>query len=150
LKCTWVLGVLLAERVREPVGELVGREGDDAVARRRMRQRGGRRLQRGERQDEDALWRRRAERHARAAEAAIEQQLDDQPAEGVADQHGRLVELADQRLVVVDDLGQAEARELVGVAAELLDVAVLARPLWHGDREAALAEVVLEVLPAAR
>src|SRR3954447_19758880 len=143
-------GVLLAERVREPVGELVGREGDDAVARRRMRQRGGRRLQRGERQDEDALRGRRAERHARAAEAAIEQQLDDQPAEGVADQHGRLVELADQRLVMVDDLGQAEARELVGVAAQLLDVAVLARPLWHGDREAALAEVVLEVLPAAR
>ena len=43
-------------------------------------------------------------------EAAVEQQLDDQAAERVADQHRRLVELADQRRVVVDDLGQAEAR----------------------------------------
>jgi hypothetical protein len=32
--------VVLPERVREPVGELVGRQGDGAVARRRMRQRG--------------------------------------------------------------------------------------------------------------
>ena len=73
------------------------------------------------------------DRHARAAEAAVEQQLDDQAAEGVADQHRRLVELADQRLVVVDDLAQAEARELVGVVAQLLDVAVLARPLGRRD-----------------
>jgi hypothetical protein len=68
----------------------------------------------------------------------------------MADQHGWLVEFADQRLVVVDDLRQAEARERVGVAAELLDVAVLPRPFGSGDREAALAEVLREVLPAAR
>jgi len=50
---------------------------------------------------------------------------------------------------VVDDLGQAETGELLGVLAELLDVAVLARPLGSGDREAALLEVVGEALPAA-
>ena len=40
----------------------------------------------------------------------------------------------DQRLVVVDDLAQAEAGELVGVLAQLLDVAVLARPLGRARR----------------
>jgi len=59
----------------------------------------------------------------------------------VPDQDGWLVELADQSRVVVDDLGQAETGELLGVLAELLDVAVLARPLGSGDREAALLEV---------
>ena len=54
-----------------------------------------------------------------AAEPAVEQQLDDQPAERVADQHRRLVELADQLLVVVDDLGQAEPGDVVGVLAQL-------------------------------
>ena len=63
---------------------------------------------------------------------------------------GGSVERADERGVVVDDLLQAEAGELVRVLAELLDVAVLARPLGRGDGEAALAEVVLEALPAAR
>ena len=85
------------------------------------------------------------ERDAGAAEAAVEQQLHDQAAERVADQHGRLVERPDQRLVVVDDLVQAEPGELVAVGAELLDVAVLARPLGRGDGEAALAEVLREV-----
>ena len=93
-------GVLLAERVREPVGELVGREGDDAVARRRMRQRGDHRLQRRERQDQDALRRRRAERHTRAAEAAIEQQLDDQAAEGVAQRPARAAGQASRHSVL--------------------------------------------------
>ena len=43
-----------------------------------------------------------------------------------------------ERVVVVDDLLQTEAGELVGVLAELLDVAVLARPLRRADGEAAL------------
>jgi hypothetical protein len=67
----------------------------------------------------------------------------------VADQHGRFGELADQCVVVVDDLGQAEARELLGVAAELLGVTVLAWPLGSGDGEATLAEARGEVLPSA-
>jgi hypothetical protein len=67
----------------------------------------------------------------------------------VPDQHGRLVELADQPLVVLDDLRQAEPGEIAGVPTELVDVTVLARPLGSRHGEAALAEVVGEVLPAA-
>jgi hypothetical protein len=67
----------------------------------------------------------------------------------VADQDGRLVRCPDERVVVVDDLLQAEAGELVGVLAELLDVTVLAGPLRCADGEAARAEVVAERLPAA-
>ncbi len=77
-------------------------------------------------------------------------QLDDQAPEGVADQHRRLVERADLLLVVVDDLRDAEALELVCLRSQLLDVPFLARPLGSGDGEPALPEVVGEVLPASR
>src|SRR5712691_1412924 len=66
----------------------------------------------------------------------------------MTDQHRRLVELADQRLVMVDDLLHAQTRRLLGSRAHLLDVAVLARPLRRRNGEAALAEVVGIVLPA--
>ncbi len=68
----------------------------------------------------------------------------------MTDQHRRLLQLANQRLVVVDDLGQTQTRQLLGILAELLDIPVLARPLRRGHGEAALAEVVGEVLPASR
>ena len=92
--------------------------------------------------------RRGAERDARASESAVEQELDDQAAEGVADQHRRLLERTDLLLVVVDDLRDAETFELVCLRSQLLDVALLARPLGSGDGEPALREVVGEVLPA--
>src|SRR5262249_47376201 len=92
----------------------------------------------------------RAHRHSSSAETAIEQQLDEQTAVGVTDQHGRLDELADDSLVVVDDLGDTEPPQLFGVLADFLDVAVLAPPLRRRDGEAALAEVLGVVLPAAR
>src|SRR3954471_24623146 len=141
--------LLGAEGVHKTVGELLERQRDDSVPRRGMRERRGGRLQRRERQDEDALGRRRAERDAHTSDATVEEQLDDQAPEGVADQDGRLVELADQRLIVVHDLGQPETRELVDVVSEILHVADLAGPLGSGDREAALSEVVGEGLPAA-
>src|SRR5256714_6757690 len=105
-------------------------------------------LQRRERQHEDALRGRRAHRDAGPAETAVEQQLDEQPAVRVADQHGRAVELADQALVVVDDLGDAEAGRVVRGLAHLLDVALLARPLRGGDVVALLPEEVAVGLPA--
>src|SRR5262249_5621472 len=92
---------------------------------------------------------RRAHRHTGAAETAVEQQLDEQAAVGVADQHGRLLELADQGRVVVDDLLDAEPGRLLRRGANLLDIALLARPLRRRDGEAALTEVVGVVLPAA-
>ena len=99
-------------------------------------------------QDEDALGRRGAHGDARPAETAVEQQLEDQSSERVADEDRRLVERADLLLVVVDDLVEAEALDLLRVFAELLDVAVLARPFGRGDGEASALEVVGEVVPA--
>ena len=138
------------ERVHEAVGELLERERNDAAPRRRVRERRRGGLERREREDEDALWRRRAHDHPGETEAAVEQQLDDQAAERVPDQDGRLVECTDLLLVVVDDLLEAEALDLFGVLSQRGDVAVLTRPLRGGDREAALLEEPGEVLPAVR
>src|SRR5436305_8939328 len=68
----------------------------------------------------------------------------------MADQDRRLVERTNLRLVVVDDLVQAEPLELSGCFAQVVDVSPLARPLGRGDLAALVAEVVGEVLPALR
>src|SRR5215204_3955799 len=120
------------------------------VLRRRHGERRRRGLEGREREHEDPLGRRRAEPNACPPETAVEEQLDDEAAEGVADEHGRLVERADLLLVVVDDLGDAEPLELVRLRSQLLDVPLLARPLGCRDGKAALVEVVGEVLPAPR
>src|SRR5262249_27399428 len=103
-----------------------------------------------EREDEDALGRRRAHRHPRPPETAVEQQLDDQAAEGVADQDRRLRKRLDQRRVVIDDLVEAKTLQRLGALALLLDAGRLPRPLGRGYVEAALREVALELLPASR
>ena len=143
-------GILGREGVDEPVRELLERQGDHAVTLGRMGEGRRARLQGRERQLQDALRRRRAHRHTGAAVAAVEQQLDEQTAVGVADQHRRLVELCDQRGVVVDDLGDPQPGGVVRRFSHLLDVSDLARPLGRRDGEAPRAEVVDVVLPAAR
>src|SRR5256886_1434763 len=139
--------VLRRERVHEGVRELVEGQRHDPMPPRRVGKRRRSGLQRRERQHEDALRRRRAERNTRAPEAAVEQQLDEEAAVGVADQDRRLVEPPDELLVVIDDLGHAEALDRVCLLAELLDIGGLPGPLGHGDVEALL-EVAGVVLPA--
>ena len=90
------LRVLGRERVDETVRELLERQVDDAVPRRWVRERRGRGLQGRERKHEDPLGRRRTHRHSRAAETAVEQQLDEQPAVGVTHQERGLGQRADQ------------------------------------------------------
>jgi hypothetical protein len=68
----------------------------------------------------------------------------------VADQHGRLVELTDQLLIVVDDLRHAETLDLPGRFTKLLDIAVLPGPLRGREVVPALLEVRHVVLPASR
>src|ERR1700733_13188160 len=51
---------------------------------------------------------------------------------------------------MVHDLLHAEPGRRSSVVTDLLDVALLARPLRRGDGEAAFREVVLVVLPTAR
>src|SRR5207249_4103245 len=65
-------------------------------------------------------------------------------------QHRRLVEVANQLLVVTHDLVQAETGELIAALAQLLDIAVLPRPLGGRDVKPTSSEVVREVLPAPR
>src|SRR3954451_18654221 len=142
--------VLRRECVHERVRELLGRERHDTMPLRRMSESGRRRLQCREREHEDPLGRGRAHRDTGPPEAAVEEQLHEQPAVGMPDQHRRLIEFANQTLVVIDDLGDAEARRLLRAVTDLRDVAVLARPLRCGHREAAPSEVLEVVLPAAR
>jgi hypothetical protein len=68
----------------------------------------------------------------------------------MADEDRRLVELVDELGVMVDDLLETKAFELVGLGAKLFDVTLLARPFGRGKVVAALREVVGEVLPAPR
>jgi hypothetical protein len=56
---------------------------------------------------EDALRRGRVDGDPGRPEAAVEEQLDEERAKRVADEDRRLVELADDPIVVVDDLGDA-------------------------------------------
>jgi hypothetical protein len=80
-------------------------------------------------------------------EPAVEQQFDDEAAVGMTDQHGRVVECADLRLVVIDDLGQAETLDPLGVFALRLDAFLLARPLARRNLVAPALEVLGERLP---
>ena len=59
-----------------------------------------------------------------------------------------MLERPDLRLVVVDDLCQAEARDRVRRLAQLFDVTLLAWPFGGGDVIAPLAEVLGERVPA--
>src|SRR5436309_11161058 len=67
----------------------------------------------------------------------------------MADQHRGMIELAYELLVVVDDLLDSEAGGRFGGLADLLDIAMLARPLGRRYREPSLSEVVGVVLPAS-
>ena len=141
-------GVFGRERVHEPVRELFESQWHDAVPLRRMGQRRCCGLERREGQHEDALRRCGAHRHAGSSKATVEQQLHDEAAERVSDEDRRLLERLDLTPVVVDDLGQTEALELLRSLSQLLYVSVLAWPLGSGDGEPSVAEVVGEVLPA--
>jgi hypothetical protein len=74
----------------------------------RVAQHGKGDLEGGERQHQDALDRRGVNGHPGGAQPAVEQDLGEQPAEGVAHDDRRLVQIADDGVVVVDDLGHAQ------------------------------------------
>src|ERR1700730_7426605 len=62
----------------------------------------------------------------------------------------RAVQLPNDRVIVVDDLGDAEPGDLVGVLAEVLDAALHAGPRGSDDLVALLAIAIDPVLPAQR
>jgi len=97
---------------------------------------------------EDALRWGRVDGDPGRPEPAVDEELDEEPAEGVANEDRRLVERADDALVVVDDLAQPEAGDRLLVLAKLLDVPFLPRPFRRRGRVAAPLEELLEALPA--
>ena len=70
----------------------------------------------------------RVDRHACSAKVAVQQDLDDQPAEAVPDESRRRAESADEMAVVSGDVGHAETGDPRWVAAEFPDTAVQAGP----------------------
>ena len=102
------------------------------------------------RQAQHALYLRRRDGDRGRTEAAVEQQFGDQAAEGVPHDHRRGVEAADDPVVVVDDLGDAETVHDGRVATEGLDLALHAGPGRREDLVSALLETRLPALPAAR
>ena len=88
---------------------------------------------------------------ASGAQAAVEQDLRHQSAEGVAHDDRRRVEAADDRLVVVGDLLEAEALQRRGVLADRLHVAVVdSGPAGGEHGVTATLEALLPALPAQR
>ncbi len=80
--------------------------------------------------------RRRVDRHAGAPQAAVEQVLDEHAAGRMADEDRLLRALADDVAIMVEDLGDAERRELlVRLVAQLLRRAVVIGPVGRDDGE---------------
>ena len=97
--------------------ELLGRQRSFLLQIRRVAQRRPCGAKSGKRQPQDALRRPCAKGDARSAQAAIDQQLREQPAKGMADDDRWLVELANDLVVVVDDVRDAEVSERRRISA---------------------------------
>jgi len=63
----------------------------------------------------------RVDRDAGRAQAAIEQDLDERPAEGMADQDRRALELGDDARQMLDRVGHGDALDRSGIGAQRLN-----------------------------
>jgi hypothetical protein len=143
-------GARLIDRHRVDEGEPELREAppDDLPPAERDHEDPAERQERRRLEREDALRRSRIDRDACGAQPAVEQQLDEQTAERMADEDRGLVERADDLYVVLDDLGDPETDERGWIAADLADRPVLARPGRDDAPEALRLEGRDEVVPA--
>src|SRR5438034_9904190 len=107
-------------------------------------------LELGEGKDQDALYRRRIDCDARGAQSPVEQYLCKQTAEGMAHDDRRPIHLPNDAVVVVDDLRDAEAGDLIGVAAQILDAALHPGPGGRHHFVASFGVAIDPVLPAER
>ena len=80
----------------------------------------------------------------------VEEDLDDQAAEGVAHEDRRLVELSDDVLVTLDDGWNGQRLDRAGIGVERLDLALEAGVGRCQHAVAALGVAVDPVLPTAR
>ena len=143
-------GLLLGQRVREGVVELVRREPDGLVPVRRVLEDREQRLDLRRWVDAHALGRGRVDHDAGGAAPAVEQELGERAAEGMAHDDRRPVELRDDTGEVRNGLGHRQRRDHRRVLAERLHLDL--EPWVAGrDDPVALALVVRDpLLPAAR
>ena len=145
------IGCLAAEVVAEGEVEVRLRDGLGAVLVERVREDRGAGPERRQRQGRDAGGLARGDAHVGDAEAAVGEHLGEQPAERVAHDDRLLGQGADDALVVVGDLLQADALQRLGVRADVGDLAVVdAGPAGDDDLVAASAEVLGPGVPALR
>src|SRR5262245_57328658 len=78
------------QRVNEGIVEFPEAPPDDLAPAERDEQDPAQRQERGRLEGEDALWRRRVDRDAGRTQPAVEEQLDEEPPERVADEDRRL------------------------------------------------------------
>lgn len=123
-----LLRLLLGQRVGEGVAELLRRERHGFVAVEGIPEHGPRRPQRRQRQPQHPLDGPRVDRDARRAHPAVQQQLREGAAEGVPHDDRRLVEPADDPLVVVDDLTDPQPRKRTRILPDGLDPTFQPRP----------------------
>ena len=141
--------LLRRHRVEEGVAEIGKRHPQDAVPPFPRRQDPSQGSESSRVEREDPSGRRRVDRHAGAAEAAIEQDLDEETAEGVADQDRAGGHPLEDRLVMVDDFLDTEAAQRGRRRATLrLDSGLLPRPRRRGCAKSLLLEVGGEGFPA--
>jgi len=126
--------------LRNPLGEAVAEE----ASRHRLGLPPAAPIEEDRKRRDDRM---RAERHSRRRrridrdpgdpEAPVEQMLDEHPARGVADQDRLFRALADDPVVMVEYLGDAQAGELfVGHGAKLFRASVVIGPVRRDDGEA--------------
>ena len=147
-----VRGLLLGRRqaVDERVGELGRRPTHDLAPAAPGQDDRSERAEGGRLEGPDAARWCRVQGHARRAKPAVQEQLDDEPAERVADQGRRLVEGTDDLLVVGRELAHAKPQQRRWVGPDGLHGSVLARP---GRRQALVAAGLEEAdhrVPAPR
>ena len=141
---------LTAQSVREAPVELLARERHGVVLAQRIAQRGPRGSERRERQLEHPFRRGSVERDRGRTETAVGQELRDEAAERVADDDRRLVEAADDPVVVVDDVGDREPFQRRRISAELLGLCVEPGPGGRQHLLTLVAVALPPVLPAQR
>ena len=145
-----LLRLLLVQRVRPAVLELVERERDRAAARARIDQERARRPEHGGRQRQNATEDPGVDRHRGRREAPAREHLRQQ-APGRVPYDGWLpVQGIDDLGGVIGDLLQGLLGENVGVRPGLLNRFRIARPVRRQRRVAGLLEKVRPVGPAAR
>src|SRR5438128_10644224 len=90
------------------------------------------------------------DRDARRAEPAVDEDLGERSAERVADNDRRIVQVAHQCVVVVDDLTDSQVLDRGWISTQRSDVAIHSRPTLGDDAKPFAAVALNPLFPAER